>query len=267
MRLPRKLSTCACFFQIRFWPLVLAVATFCIWGCGQSESGRTHNSGSPKRIVIPKLVGEIAVDARLDEPVWQLAVPLSLGEKTGEKPPREATEVRLWYDEDALYLAWTCYDTDIQATFTERDSRFWEEEVCEFFVTADNLEQYFELQWNPLGGEFDAIIDNQLDDAGLSHGIEGHWEFTATTMKSAVVVDGTVSNSGDTDTNWLIEVKVPFSDLGVATPRPGDTWRGNFYRFNRGNGYEAELLAWSPVTLRSFHQPSQFGYLVFGGED
>ena len=74
-----------------------------------------------------------------------------------------ATEVRLWYDQAALYLGWTCEDYDIQATFTQRDSRFWEEEVVEFFVTPAALDRYFELQWNPLGGTFDAIISNELE--------------------------------------------------------------------------------------------------------
>ena len=243
---------------------LLAISCCGFFGCQSIESGSAESPVSPKRIIIPKIITEVSVDGHLDETVWQKVAQLSLAEKTGATPGREATEVRLWYNEDALYLAWICSDSDIQATFTERDSRFWEEEVCEFFVTAENLEEYFELQWNPLGGEFDAIIDNPLDEAGVSNGIEGHWEYTAGSMRSAVLVDGTVSDSSDTDRTWTVEVRIPFSDLKVSTPKPGDTWRGNFYRFNRGNGYEAEPLAWSPVTLRSFHQPSQFGYLVFG---
>jgi len=245
-----------------FWLIVISSWSFI--GCQRIESGRAESSASLQRIIIPKIVADISIDARLNEPVWQQAARLSLAEKTGAKSGREATEVRLWYDDEALYLAWICSDSDIQATLTERDSRFWEEEVCEFFVTAGNLEQYFELQWNPLGGEFDAIIDNKLDGSGISNGIEGHWEFTAESMESAVVVDGSVSDSSDIDVEWLAEVRVPFSDLNVTTPKPGETWRGNFYRFNRGSGFEEELLAWSSVTLRSFHQPSQFGYLVFG---
>jgi len=255
-------SFCHSLKLLLFWLLVISSCVF--FGCQKTESGQAELPVSPKRIIIPKIIADISIDARLNESVWQQAAKVSLAEKTGATPGREATEVRLCYNEDALYLAWICSDSDIQATFTERDSRFWEEEVCEFFVTKENLEQYFELQWNPLGGEFDAIIDNKLDDSGISHGIDGHWEYTAKSMKSAVVVDGSVSDSGDSDVKWQVEVRVPFSDLNVSTPNPGETWRGNFYRFNRGTGYEAEGLAWSPVTLPSFHQPSQFGYLVFG---
>jgi hypothetical protein len=264
MQLPEILSTAASRSGIvspLLKGLILTPGLFLLLLTGCT---RTESLTSPKRIVIPKLSEKISVDARLDEAVWQKAATLSLVLNSDSTPGREATEVRLWYDDEALYLAWICSDSDIQATFTERDSRFWEEEVCELFITAENLEQYFELQWNPLGGEFDAIIDNPLDESGLSQDIEGHWEYTAQSMKSAVHVDGSVSDATDTDVKWQIEAVVPFSDLDVSSPEAGDTWRGNFYRFNRGTGHEAEGLAWSPTLLRSFHQPSRFGYLIFG---
>ena len=38
---------------------------------------------------------------------------------------------------------WICEDGDIQATFTQRDSRFWEEEVVEFFVTPSTARPLF----------------------------------------------------------------------------------------------------------------------------
>ncbi|MEK7676992.1 MAG: carbohydrate-binding family 9-like protein [Verrucomicrobiota bacterium] len=177
---------------------------------------------------------------------------------------REHTEVRLWYDDAALYLAWTCQDADIQATFTQRDSKFWEEEVAEFFVTAKDLHRYFELQWNPLGGVFDAIIENDLDERGVSKSFQGDWSFTAKGMKSAVQFKGTAGNSSDRDEFWQVEVMVPFADLGQSAPKPKDVWRANFYRFNRAQGQPVEQLSWSPTLLPGFHQPSRFGYLEFG---
>ena len=57
---------------------------------------------------------------------------------------------------------------------------------------------------------------------------------------------------------------IPFADLEQPAPKPGDVWRGNFYRFNRGNNLPAEQLSWSPPMLSGFHQPSRFGFLEFG---
>jgi hypothetical protein len=232
-----------------------------------ADAGSTGEPALPKRIVIPKLEGAITVDGDLTEPVWSRAAVLTPFHKNdGSRPEREPTQLRLWYDDTALYLGWTCHDSDIEATFKARDSKFWEEEVVEFFVTPKDLTRYFELQWNPLGGVFDAIISNQLDEQGMSRRYQGDWSFTAKGMKSAVKVRGTVAKPDDNDEFWQVEVMVPFADLGRNCPKPGETWRGNFYRFNRGNGLPVEEVSWSPTRTPSFHQPSRFGYLEFAGE-
>jgi hypothetical protein len=220
---------------------------------------------APKHVVIPKLHGPITIDGELDEAVWAKAAKIGPFLKNdGSGPERERTELRLWYDDKALYLGWFCQDVDIQATFTARDSRFWEEEVVEFFVTPNELDRYFELQWNPLGGVFDAIIKNTMDEKGVSKSFEGDWSFTAAGMKHAVKVKGTVNNSSDKDEFWQVEVMVPWADLGRPAPKPKEVWRGNFFRFNRTKGLPVEELSWSPTLLNGFHQPIRFGYLEFG---
>jgi len=126
------------------------------------------------------------------------------------------------------------------------------------------LGRYFELQWNPLGGIFDAVITNQMDRSGVSTNFRGDWNFTARGMKSAVQLKGTAGNSSDRDERWQAEMVIPFADLGVGTPKPKAVWRANFYRFNREKGLQPELLSWSPTRLPGFHQPARFGYLEFG---
>jgi hypothetical protein len=220
----------------------------------------------PKSTSVPRIDAQVNVDGVLDEQAWQKAARVTpFVHHDTMKPARVGTEVRIWYDATALYLGWTCEDVDIQATFTQRDSRFWEEEVAEFFVTPTTLDRYFELQWNPLGGTFDAIITNELGPDGRSKQFKGDWSYTAPTMTFAVKVDGSVQNSNDRDRRWTVEARIPFADLKVATPKPGEVWRGNFYRFNRDQGQEPELLSWSPTIFPGFHQPTRFGYLRFSG--
>lgn len=220
---------------------------------------------APKRVVVPKLHGPIKMDGELNEPVWSKAAvlqPFYRNDDAGGE--REHTEVRLWYDDEALYLGWTCRDVDIQATFTNRDDHLWEEEVVEFFVTPKNLTRYFEFEWNPLNTVFDAIINNDLDAHGVSKEIRGEWGYTAKGLKSAVKVKGTVNNSTDTDEYWQVEVRLPFVDLDHSAPKAKDVWRANFYRYNRTKGQTEETLSWSPARLPGFHQPTRFGYLEFG---
>jgi len=248
--------------------LWLAIGAFIIMGSGRLAAGSPDGgagSSQPRRVIVPRLAGAVTIDGLLDEPVWQQAAKLKpFVPNSGRGADSEATEVRVWYDGEALHIGWLCDDRDIQATMSARDSRFWEEEVAEFFLAPTRLDEYFELQWNPLGGIFDAIIRNQIGADGKSVKFTGDWSYTAKRMRAAVRVDGTVANSGDQDRGWIVEAVVPFSDLGVGAPEPGTVWRGNFYRFSRGKNDPEQQLAWSPTRLRGFHEPTRFGYLEFG---
>jgi hypothetical protein len=218
----------------------------------------------PRRATVPKLHGKVKLDGQFNEKEWDSAARLEPFYKNdGSGAEREHTLVRLWYDNQALYLGWTCQDMDIQATMTNRDSKFWEEEVVEFFVAPRSLDRYFELQWNPLGGIFDAIITNTLDAKGVSKSFQGDWSYTAKGMHCVVKLKGKLNGSSDKDEYWAVEVRLPFSDLGLNAPKPGEVWRANFYRFNRTKGLPVEQLSWSPTMLPGFHQPSRFGYLEF----
>lgn len=258
-KFPAPIANLACL-------LIVLLASLRVAALKAADANPAKAPPAPLKTVIPRLKAAISIDGNLSEPVWKQAVLLQPFLKNdGTGPEREHTQVRLWYDDEALYLGWTCQDVDIQATFTNRDSKFWEEEVVEFFVTPGPLSNYFELQWNPLGGVFDAVISNKLDpNSGISKSFEGDWSFTASGMRSAVKLVGTPNNSKDIDEFWQVEVRLLFSDLKIPTPKAGDVWRGNFYRFNRTTGLPVEELSWSPTCLPGFHQPGRFGTLVFG---
>lgn len=237
----------------------------------QAVTGAEKTTGSgaavpaPKRVVIPRLHGPVTIDGELGESTWARAAelgPFSIS-ATGVAE-REKTWVKAWYDDQALYLGWTCVDADIQATFTARDSKFWEEEVAEFFVSPDVANGYYELQWNPLGGVFDAAFTHVIDAKTAAKRRKSDHSFTAKGMTSAVKVRGTVQQSADADEQWRVEVRIPFADFGRSAPKPGEVWRGNFYRFNRHVGRAVEELAWSPTRTPHFHVPERFGYLEFG---
>lgn len=245
--------------------VLASFATITLPAAGEKSIPDPKTLPAPPRLVVPKLRGTLTIDGELREPVWTKAARIEGFRKNdGTARERELTVVRIWYDDTAIYLGWTCTDSDVQATFTARDSKFWEEEVAEFFVTAGELNRYFELQWNPLGGEFDAIITNQLDERGVSRKFDGDWSFTAKGMKSAVKLKGTSGNASDRDEYWQVEVVIPFAELGRPTPKPKEIWRANFYRMNRGKNHPVDGVTWSPTMLPGFHQPTRFGYLEFG---
>jgi len=110
------------------------------------------------------------------------------------------------------------------------------------------------------------IISNTMDTNGVSRRFAGDWSYTTQGMTNAVKVKGKFNGTAERDEYWQVEVRIPFSDFSQPTPKPGEVWRANFYRFNRGTNVPvAEQLAWSPALLPGFHQPIRFGYLEFGG--
>ncbi len=215
--------------------------------------------------MVPRLHGPVKIDGDLDEPVWATAgliQPFARNDGTG--PEREQTQLRLWYDDNALYLGWTCQDIDIQATLTNRDDDLYLEEVVEFFVAPNDPTHYFEFEWNPLGTIFDARIENHPGSEGGQRVFRGDQSYTARTMESAVKVKGRLNHSADKDEFWQVEIRLPLADLDLPAPRPGDVWRVNFCRKNKTKGLPSELVSWSPTLARTFHRPDRFGFLEFG---
>lgn len=225
------------------------------------ELGPSPARAIPERrlYLAPRLTGPIVVDGEPDE-AWR-QVPWTeeftmLG-YLGEGPPTSRTRAKLAWDGEALYvLAWM-EDPDIEATYTAHDSALWEEEVFEVFIDPPGTgENYFELQVNPLGTTTDLrIIEPSFEPWQRA----ARWECAGWTH--AAKVFGTVGDPSDTDTAWTVEMRIPFKALG-GTPRPGDTWRLQMYRFDRGAGREREEgVAWSPSVAT--HVTEEFGEVMF----
>lgn len=209
----------------------------------------------------------ITLDGALTEPAWGAAPPLSpLQLATGAGAPVMATEVKACWDDRCLYVAFSCRDTDIWATYRERDEPLYEEEVAEVFLCpTGDLTHYFEFEVSPRNVVFDARVFSPHGDRRTMR-VETAWDCPG--FCSAVGVAGTLDRRDDVDLGWIAELAIPFADLGLpGPPTPGTTWRANFYRIERGEA--EEYSAWSPTYKdpADFHVPSAFGYLVFTDPD
>lgn len=216
-------------------------------------------------VVIPKLQSAVKIDGDLGESAWRNAAVLKpLRSHDGSIPEFEQTEVRIWYNDQALYLGWTCHDTNIQASLTNRDGNLWEEEAVEFFVTPNALNRYLEFQWNPLGTIFDAVVTNRLDEQNTTTGYNFDSTFNASNLVSAVIRTGEDGDAQNRTKGWQVETMIPFKEISAATPKSKEVWRGNFFRINRGLNQTVQFFCWSPTYSPWFHQPKHFGHLEFG---
>lgn len=210
----------------------------------------------------------ITVDGKLDEAAWQEVPAFELQKAIRlEGGPNQPTRVKVRWDKEYLYVGFECEDSDVWATMRQRDQHLWEEEVVEVFVDHDgDGRNYKEFEVNPLN----TVVDLNIVRPGHPNFAQMiGWNSAG--WKTAVSVDGTVDNRGDRDRGWVCEMAIPLADLAPAydQPRPGTTWRVNFYRIDRPDpkdpNKDIQFSAWSP-TRRSYHEPERFGLLTFAAD-
>lgn len=195
--------------------------------------------------------GTPRLDGLLDEPVWADAERHPLVNSIDGEPlgiQARSSEVRLAWDDDALYVGAQLRDRDVWSEFQRRDDPLWEQEVFEVFVARDAGEPYLELQVSPAGVMFDARFAAYRDG-------DPAWDGT---WRRAVRVDGTLNDEGDVDRGWSVEVAIPWAELCAQTDvpcpvAPGDRLRLNAFRFERIDRKRAEGTALSPTLTTDFH--------------
>jgi hypothetical protein len=158
------------------------------------------------------------IDGRLDEPCWREAP--QIGELTQVEPhegapPSERTEVRILFDEHALYIGVRCFDRDpsgIIATQMARDAELDYDDRLEIVIDSfrDRRNAYF-FQVNPAGDKGDALVSNNGQD--FNKPWDGIWEGAAT-----IDAEG-----------WSAELAIPFQTLAFD-PADG-TWGFNINRW------------------------------------
>jgi hypothetical protein len=202
----------------------------------------------------------IVVDGKLDEPAWQRAEPISLVRTDSGTAPNHPTTVKMLWDDQFLYVGFSCIDPDIWGTITEHDGPMYDEEVVEVFIDAnrDGI-SYVEIEINPLNVSLDLFA---LNRGGRLRPL---YDWESEGMQHAVTVDGSVNRRDGRDRSWTVEIAIPLSDLETAPhipPAEGDVWRLNLYRIDRSPQGD-EYSAWSPTWAINYHLPARFGEVQF----
>jgi Carbohydrate-binding family 9 len=169
-------------------------------------------------------------------------------------PPRLATSLAVYYDDDFLTVVFQADDDGIVATFLGHDEPLWQEDAFEVFVAPDGLSPYFEIEVNPLGTTFDARIDSP-DGVRATMTTDIAW--TCDGLFAALRRDDAV--------RMHAVIRIPFNALG-RPPKPGQVWRANFFRIDRSATHADDFSAWQPAmkTPADFHVAAAFGALRFG---
>jgi hypothetical protein len=228
-------------------------------GGAPTPSGRTGQSPLPTYRAT-RARGPIKVDGVLDEPDWARAPSTGPFTRTMDgSPAHYRTEAKILWDDQNVYVGFTCQDEDVWSSYTKHDDPLYNQEVVEVFIDADgDGKTYNELEVSPGNVTFDAYFPARRQGMDLS------WE---SGMKSAVRVDGTYNDPSDVDRGWTAEIAIPIAHLAAVPhvpPRPGDRWRINLYRLDWQQQRRVnEATAFSPVYVPDFHNLPRFGWLEF----
>ncbi|MBN2451933.1 MAG: hypothetical protein JXR77_16215 [Lentisphaeria bacterium] len=187
-----------------------------------------------------------AIDGDADAEVWEeIAAIEFLDTRTAERPAT-ATTVRAGADAEALYLFFHCHEKG-QESFRPTqpgrdDAGIFRGDAVEVFLQPGGADTpYVQLVFSPSGGLFDC-----------------RWEKPGAMVKADL--EGVRSAGRTHPDTWTVEASIPFAALGVASPAPGSTWRGNLCRNEQPT---RELSAAAP-TGGGFHVPERFAVLRFG---
>jgi hypothetical protein len=190
-----------------------------------------------RRLPASRAIGPIVLDGKLDEGSWAAA---TIAKGFIQNDPREGqpatfdTEVRLLYDDDALYIGvFAIDDQPAQIIVNELRKDFNTGTADGFSVIIDSFHDErngYQFAINPSGAKWDAQTSNEGRDTNANW--DGIWDV------------GTHIG----ETGWYAEIKIPFKTLKFSSDTM-QTWGINFQRrLRRAN----ENSYWSP--LRRIHQ-------------
>ncbi|HDS84922.1 MAG TPA: diguanylate cyclase [Phycisphaerales bacterium] len=208
----------------------------------------------------------IAVDADFEKPVWQATAPLEIAcvqPATGSHRP--LTQVKVRYDQDAVYMIFRVEDQWVRAVATDTHGAVWKDSCVEFFFTpqAEPSEAYFNLEVNCIGTVLMRYqTAPQRDIRFLEKDDCRQIKLAASLARRLMACEI------ETPVVWTVEYALPVALLRryapVEQPRTGAVWRGNFYKCADASS-RPHWLSWSPISTASpdFHRPDGFGTLEF----
>jgi hypothetical protein len=208
----------------------------------------SHNNGRvPPVARALRITAAPHVDGRLDDAAWTAAEPITEFTQNVPRegqPASERTEVRIVYDDVAVYVGARMFDGEpgrIVAKLGRRDSYTNSDAFTVSFDSYLDHRTSFQFGVNPAGVKSDQITS---DDQGFG---DDSWD---PVWEVVTQVDSL---------GWTAELRIPLSQLRYP-PAAEQVWGVNVSRFIQRKAESAEW-AWSAQTERGF--ASFFGH-VFG---
>ena len=208
-----------------------------------------------------KPVTDFEITGAGDHAVWQELQWTALRSRQSDGHPYES-RFKALYSNTGLYFLMDGTDRKLTATMNEDFMDLWKEDVFEVFLwTDERFPVYFEYEISPLDRELPILIPNF---GGQFLGWRPwHYDRERRTRKATRVIGGAKQPQASIQ-GWRAEFFIPYAlltPLQNVPPKPGASWRANFYRMDYDEGKAAQW-EWARVG-NSFHDYRNFGHLAF----
>jgi hypothetical protein len=185
------------------------------------------------------------IDGKLDDAVWKNAAlfrdfyQIQPGDNIA---PSKQTEVKVGYDSKFLYIAFKAFDDPekVRSTLAKRDSVFDDDFVGVYLDTFNDRRRAYELIFNPLGIQADAIYtETQGEDFSVD-----------------IVMDskGVVGSEG-----YTVEAAIPFKSLRYEAGKD-KLWGIHFFRKIKRLNDEQD--SWMPLSRDLSGNLNQAGHIT-----
>jgi hypothetical protein len=213
-----------------------------------------------RALAIPRVAdAAVAVDGRLDEPVWRRAAVLrdfSQFLPADGRPADDSTTVLVWYSPTAIYFGVRAYQDSarVRATLADRDRIFGDDYVEILLDTFNDRRRAFLFATNPLGAQADGTLQDAAQASVSSMSASGGATY-AVDLSPDFVFESRGRLTAD---GYEVEIRIPFKTLRFQPGDPQD-WGVNVIRQVQATGH---THTWTRVLQTNASFLSQGGVLT-----
>ena len=219
-----------------------------------AAAAQTLRSDAPPVARATRVAAPPTIDGRIDDAVWQQAVPITEFWQTAPDAGESAsqpTEVRIVYTDQALYVGVRMYDSNpagLTVSDARRDSPL--DDTDSFRILLDTYrdrQNGFVFATNPAALEYDGQVTNEGGGMALGGGGGGARQLGGSGGGFNLNWDGAWEvRTATTDREWSAEFEIPFRTLRFE-PGTGRTWGLNLQRTIRSR---KETAYWAPLPFQ-----------------
>ncbi len=183
------------------------------------------------------------IDGKLDDAAWAACIPTAhFVNKSANTPIPWATEVRICWDDQAVYVMARLAEPDLpglHTKLTQRNDNVW---------TDDSFEVLFDF--DPTKTGFAQFMVNANNTPYDTFGKRVRWDTIWT------------SQTGREKDAWTVEMAIPWTAMESPAPKPNERIRFQLVR-NRVRDDKHTHWQWAPTFVHGNRIPARFGSLIF----